>query len=340
MVVQDRFSALQNETVRLFHIFEYDGNLLQLPAVPTVTILAQDGITVLEVLTAVMQTPGYYYADYNVPITAPIGRYYDKWEFVYTSGAAAQEVTTHFEVHPADSILNFSSSIVSEYYTDLMERGIRDLSNYFIYEAMHIPVYGEQAQRTADGARFNFAYKHWNRDPRPTIRVNNRIEDKGWYSDYDGNVFFDKAKSESDIVMGYYNFSYFSKNDMAGFLDVGLRALNSIPPATYSYATISQIPMEWWHGVQVYAAMQALRRLLLGMTFQETSIIFGEGEKLSSARDIIKTLYEEYSEIWKEVSVGIKKKLPGMGSIILPEYTLPGGRARWYRYMYVSGVSG
>lgn len=338
MVIQDRYSALQNETVRLYHSFEYDGNLLDLPSEPVVTIIAQNGVDTIEVLATVEESPGIYYADYNVPIDADVGRYYDKWTFQYDDGGDDHEVITHFDVFPADSIVNFSSSTVSQMFTDIMERGIRDLSNLFIYEAMHIPVYGEQAQRTASGLRYNFAYKNWNRDPRPMLRINNRLEENGWYADYNGNVFFQTERDPSDVVTAYYNFAYFSKDDLAGFLDTGLGAMNAIPPASTTASTLAAAPMEWWHGIQVYAAMQALRRLLLGLSFQETAIIFGEGDKMSSARDLIRGLYEDYSSIWKDLSSGVKKKLPGIGSIVLPEYTLPGGRARWYRYLYVSGV--
>lgn len=339
MAIQDRYSALQNETVRLAHIFEYDGNLLALPEVPSVDIVDQDGVVTLETLTAEEQTPGIYFVDYNVPLTLPTGQYYDRWRFKFSSSDDYTEVITHFEVHPHDAIMNFSSSVVSQKFTDIMERGIRNLSNDFIYGAMHIPVYGEQAQRTPSGKRYNFAFPNWNRDPRPLVRVNQRLVDEGWYCDYMGNVYFEKALDDSDVVTAYYNFAFFGKEDLASFLDAGLDAMNAIPPASASYNSLSTAPREWWHGIQLYAAMQALRRLLLGMSFQETSIIFGEGDRLSMARENINSLYESYSSSWTEFAAGIKKKLPGTGAIVLPEYTLPGGRARWYRYLYVSGVN-
>jgi hypothetical protein len=218
-----------------------------------------------------------------------------------------------------------------------MERAIRDLANYFIYEVQHIPVYGEQAMRTASLQRFNFAFGNWNQDPRPTIRNSSKLISKGWYPDYNGNVFFDDPFTSNETIYAHYNFAYFSKEEIAGFLDQGIGALNAIPPVS-SYRTIEQIPYEWSYGILLYAAVLALRRVLLGMSMQERSIIFGTGDQLSSARDIVRELYQSYLELWKEVSEGIKKKLPNIGMIVIPEYTLPGGRARWYRYLYVSST--
>lgn len=336
MVVQDRYSALQNENVRLYHIFQQNGTLVALSAAPTVTILDKDGVTTLDTITATAQSTGMYYVDWFVPVTTVVGRYYDKWTYTFTGDTSSSEVITYFEVHPQDTILNFSSSLVSNKYNNTMEKAIRELQNYLIYEVMHIPVYGEQARRTEDGLRYNFAFKNWNPDPRPLVRVNNKIEDEKWYADYNGNIFFQNAKDNSDVIYADYNFAFFSKDDLAGFVKTGLDAMNAIPPASTTYRDIASAPAEWWHGIMLYASVQALRRLLLGMTLQEVAIIFGDKEQANSSKDTFKSLYDDYFSLWKEMSAGIKKKLPQIGQISVPEYSLPGGRSRWYRYMFVS----
>jgi len=340
MVVQDRFSALQNENVRLYHVFESNGSFINPPEAPSVRIVDKDGVGTLGTVSAVQAGPGVYYVDWFVPIDLPIGRYYDEWTFRFTSSdTGSTKEVTYFEVYPKDSIINFSASVVSQKFSDAMQKAVRDLGNYFIYEVQHLPLYAEQAQRTGDKLRRNFAYKNWNQDPRPTMRINNRIVNDGWYTDYNGNVYFENPLDDSDVVVGTYNFAYFSLNDLAGFINIGISAMNSLPPVS-AYVDIQQIPTAWWHGVLLYASIQALRRVLLGLTTQEISIIFGDGDRLSAARDIIKGMYESYWATWQLISSGIKKQLPQIGQIVMPEYTLPGGRARWYRYMYVSGVSG
>lgn len=338
MVVQDRYNALQNEDVRLYRVFQQNSQLTNLSDAPTVTIIDQNGVTVLDTVTAVNQSYGYYYADWFVPIDLPIGRYYDKWTYRFTSSDPYVEAVSYFQVHPKDAIMNFSPNTVSSKYSAGMERAINMLSNYFIYEVQHIPVYAEQAMRTDDRTRYNFAFKNWNTDPKPLVRVNNRLVSEGWYTDYFGNIFFESSLDQSDIVYASYNFNYFSKDDLAGFVTIGLNAMNAVPPASQAYTVIDQVPSAWMHGIMVYASMQALRRILLGMTLQEISIIFGDREGASAARETFKALYEEYASIWNNMSKDIKKILPGIAQISIPEYTLPGGRARWYRYMFVSGA--
>ena len=338
MVVQDRYSALQNEYVRLYHIFQSDGVLTDIPSLPEVQILDQDGTTVLETITAAKESYGTYYVDYFVPVDAILGQYFDKWTFIFPYDETAQEIITYFEIYPKDSILNFSSSNISNKYTASMEQAIRTLSNWFLYEAMHIPIYGEQPIRTGDSKRYNTAYKNWNKDPKPLIRINNRIVDKGWYADYNGNIFFETALDNSDVLLINYNFSYFSKADLAGFVEAGLTAMNAIPPASANYSHIAAAPGEWFHGILLYAAITALRRILIGMTLQEISIIFGDGERANNAKETYRSLYEDYMTTWKEMSTGIKLKLPQIGQVIIPEYTLPGGRSRWFRYLFTSMV--
>jgi len=340
MVVMDRYSAVQNENVRLYHVFEYNGSPLNPPSAPVVTIVDKDGVVTLDTLTSIKQSAGVYYVDYFVPIGLPIGRYYDRWTYMYTSSdtANSEDVST-FEVFPKDSTINFSTSFVSQKLSDPMSKAVRDLGNFFIWEVMHLPVYGEQAKRTGDNKRYNFAYRAWNKDPRPIVRVNRNIVNDGWYCDYNGNIFFETILNDSDVVYLDYCFSYFTPNDLAGFVMMGISALNALPPPA-AYTDIAQVPAEWWHGIMLYASIMALRRIILGLTTQEISIIFGEGDRLSAASEKIKGLYEDYYNSWKDFSTGLKKKLPAMSQIVIPEYTLPGGRARWYRYMYVSGVGG
>lgn len=338
MVVQDRYSAIQNENVRLYHVFEYNGNMIDPPTLPVVTIIDKNGVDTLATVTSEKQSAGVYFADYFVPIDLPIGRYYDKWTFRFTSSDAADvEDVSNFEVFPKNSTINFSSSIVSQKFSNSMSKAVRDLGNFFIWEVMHLPVYAEQAKRTGDFTRYNFAYKNWNKDPKPIVRVNQNIWNDGWYCDYNGNIYFESALNQSDVVYADYSFSYFTPNDLAGFITMGVSALNSLPPPN-SYTDIAQVPAEWWHGIMLYSSIMALRRIMLGMTTQEISIIFGDGERANTAAQAIKGLYEDYSEKWKEVSSGLKKKLPAISQIILPEHSMPGGRARWYRYMFVSGT--
>ena len=185
---------------------------------------------------------------------------------------------------------------------------------------------------------YNLAYQNWNMEPRPIVRVNNRIVDDGWTVDYDGKIFFDGLMAPEDSVNIMYKFAYFSTEEIISFLDFGLQMMNSMPPASVVYSNLVNMPVEWNAPVLLYAAILALKRLIFGLNWQEKKVIFTSPEFPDGAKEAIqnfKDLYTDYNTLWMEVSKNAKtKKLPGMALYVTPEYTLPGGRSRWFRYLY------
>jgi hypothetical protein len=497
MSIQTRTTALQNEIVRLYFRFEQDGRLTDPIGQPLVEIIDTDGVTVLHSLNAQGEYTGVFYVDWYVPSNLPVGDYYDRWTFQWTSTSSVSEYTSLFSVHELDSYINFISPSISHNLSNRVLQLMSDLSNDFIYEAMHIPVYWEQAMRfqqdnqqkrvkqyyyfTLDSDRYsvsseaiyfnnnqrftvfqdlvpyysssstsseseenvsssssssnsvdssssssssstsmsssssesignvssssssdvptttttttawtystiltcvgtgaplssgtltkisgtgpdtieyvsvtektsrfsttyNLAYQNWNMEPRPIVRVNNRIVDDGWTVDYDGKIFFDGLMAPEDSVNVTYKFAYFSPEEILSFLDFGLQMMNSMPPASVVYSNLVNMPVEWDAPVLLYAAILALKRLIFGLNWQEKKVIFTSPEFPDGAKDAIqnfKDLYTDYNTLWMEVSKNAKtKKLPGMAIYVTPEYTLPGGRSRWFRYLYKSGSGG
>jgi hypothetical protein len=109
---------------------------------------------------------------------------------------------------------------------------------------------------------------------------------------------------------------------------MGLYAMNATPPASENYSNINSAPFIWRFGIILYAAIRALQRLVFGLNFQERAIIFAEKPELvQNAINNFKQLYSDYNALWLEVKKDVKTlKLPGIGQISVPEYTLPGGR--------------
>ena len=344
MGVQQRHNAVQNEHVRLFHTFTMNGNLRDLPAVPTVEIIDGGGISISATLTAVKATLGTYYVDFFVPIGLETGQYHDRWTFQFAGEDFARTIVKEFQVNPRDSILNFICADQSIAVTDRMANLIHALESDFIYEAQHIPVYWEQAQRTHNHKKFNLAYGNWLKDPRPLLRLNGELINKGWYADYCGNIYFEKELDRSDVVSVQYQFAYFSRAELVSFINEGLRSLNSIPPATNSYRDVTSTPNFWDYGILLMAAVHALRRLVFGLNFQEKRVIFGEpgasgqDEGYKNAQQLFQSLYNDYNTLWLEISKGIKKELPATSYVIAPEFTLPGGRSRWMRLVFSNPV--
>lgn len=459
MAIQTRTTALQNEIVRLYMTFTNDGLLRNPDMQPVVEILDADGVTVLDTVVAQMENQGVWYADWYVPANLPLGNYYDRWTYQYSSLSSVKEQTMIFSVQSLKSYINFLSKGRSTSISDRANQLLLELSNNFIYESMHIPIYFEQGMRiqqdnqqkrvknyyyfgldqedfwaksgavyknndnsftvfeslnpdfanndeddnsssskdessessesessedvsseeydiktiltcvgtgepessgdlikiSGEGSpvisfkNFNkkistfstvygFAYENWLRDPKPIVRVNNRITDDGWHADYMGKVYFDSLMAPEDSIATAYTFSYFSNEELLSFLNMGLRMMNGLPPASEYYNNLSFAPVIWDAGILLYAAILALKRLIFGLSWQEKRIIYGRPEDAQHAAQLYQDLYKSYQETWTEFGKNVKtRKLPGIALGVTPEYTLPGGRSRWFRYLYKSG---
>lgn len=185
---------------------------------------------------------------------------------------------------------------------------------------------------------YGFAYKNWNMDPKPLVRLNNRIIDDGWHADYEGKLYFDGLMAPEDSVNATYNFSYFSNEEMLSFLRLGLQMMNSVPPASQAYGSLESCPSIWDGGILLYAAVTALKRLIFGLNWQEKMIIFGDPEAARNAQAQFKDLYASYQELWTQFAKNVKtSKLPEIALSVTPEASLPGGRSRFFRYLYKSG---
>jgi hypothetical protein len=147
MSVQTRTTALQNEVVRLYCQFEYNGVLTNPVAQPLVEIIDTDGVTILDTVIAQQEHYGIAYADWYVPANLPLGSYYDRWTFQWSPSSSVTEMTMTFTVYGLESYINFISPAISINISNRAVQLMKDLSNDFIYEAMHIPVYWEQAMR-------------------------------------------------------------------------------------------------------------------------------------------------------------------------------------------------
>jgi hypothetical protein len=192
---------------------------------------------------------------------------------------------------------------------------------------------------------YDFAYHNWNMCPRPIVRKNNRIVDDGWHADYEGKIYVDGLMAPEDFINVSYNFAYFSEDELLSFLKFGLQMMNGVPPSSDTYATLETAPLDWDPGILLWAAITALKRLVFGLNFQEVMLIYGGPDNINSedsaraAQQSFKDLYADYTDLWAEFAKNVKTlRLPASAIYVTPEYTLPGGRSRWFRYLYKGGT--
>ena len=368
---QSRTTALLGDYVRLYNVFEFDGQLVDPGSQPVVYIVSNNweqessssssspssnsGSTSSAMshssasssessneawsfgpFYAQKQNTGIWYVDWLVPKNIPTGNYYDVWKFQWSGSTVVQRKIFQINVSQADTFIQWSSPVIAEQIGDQGVGMMRELTNSLIWEAQHIPVYMEQGYFTNDPSTLNFAYPNWNGDPKPLLWKNNRILTDGWTSDMNGKVQLAAPRHVDDQFYLTYNFRYFSDEELLTFLNEGLYMMNATPPASLNYSNLESSAFVWRAPIVLYASIQALRRLVFGLEFQERGIIFGETLEEQQARiGNLKQLYQDYTTLWMEIRKDVKSKiLPGIFVYVSPEYTLPGGRARWFRYLY------
>lgn len=270
---------------------------------------------------------GYYAYDWNVTTTAVVGKYSVVWSYIIDS-TSSQE---YQEVVVADSGAN------SDFYKGRVLEFRNALESY-IFCAQSIPVYFEQSKITEDGRTFYFTFPRWNQTAGVNIYRNKTLITSGVEVNYfKGYVRFDLLQSDYDSINADYNFKWFSDLDLDTFLSNAVQAMNSFPP--HSAYTLVSLPDRYIPAVLYKASTDALRKLMLCLQFQEPQQVFGGSEKSQQAFSNLETLKKNYEEEWK-LLFEQKKYGPYVGltrSIVVPEFTLPGGRSRWFRYLFKGG---
>jgi hypothetical protein len=321
------------------NFIELDGEAND-PPDPKIAIFFKD----TEVLAPTALTKikkGFYFFDWSVPSDAAVGAY----STVYTGDIEAIDVQGIGEIFvqlgPADAGGGISDGMLDLPVCDVTSISSRmsDLIGavfYYIKEAQTIPIYNEEAIMLQDDSIARGTFPFWNSLAlrSPIVRKNNEVITTGYTVNFaDGWIEFDKPVLESDTVTLSYNFRCFEDCELAEFIEDAVKDLNIIPPATQ--LTVDGLPTDWESTVIYGAVAHALRRLIFKLNFQEKAIIFGGREGANQAIGNFNTLLTTYSAMWDAQKEKTKRgKWPSPSSIVVPEFTLPGGRSRWFRYLY------
>jgi len=292
----------------------------------SVTLTSPSGEVDVDADTAITISDGYYAYIWSVASDAEVGRWDLTWS--YNDGIETNTITQ-------EVVINERPDPEGVYFGQ-----VRDLIvalEYHIRPTMNIPVYFEQGRTSKDNATFAFSFPRWNQSAGVIIYRNNNIVDEGFSTNYfRGTVTFDIPLTSYDIVNADYNFRWFSNDQLYRFLANALGKFNFYPPRS-NYSLFS-VPSEIVPAVLYGAAADAIREMMLSLAFQEPQLVFGGAERASNLSSSLDTLKKNYEESVKGFLDG--KKLgpyPKSRNIVTPEYTLPGGRSRWFRYIFTGG---
>lgn len=291
----------------------------------TVTIIGAGGDEILE--PSPMGGPiieGFYYYDYVIPNSLPTGNYVVRYSGTVLGVAAV--TTDSMVVLPAGSPA-----------AGLTIRQVELIAALEIYLkcAQAIPVYREKPRISYDKTVAQFAWPKWNLTNVAVFKNGELIQD-GYSINFDtGTITFESPLHETDDVFGSYNFRWFSDIELLRFLKDALGQMNIQAPGTTF--TLDTVPEPFVSVLMLGGSKNAIKALLGCLIFQEPATVFGS--RAEQAMSQLQSLKENNEKEFETEKVQVKRaQYPKIAAVVQPEYTLPGGRSRWFRYLYSSGV--
>lgn len=328
-VSEIRGKFAQGTTSTLFlTLTDIHGNPLTADSITLSISLA--GTAIISSVNPVFIKSGFYAWDWSVASDITPGDYLVTWAYSASgfSGIELQTIVVSAAGDQSNSIIHLYGNALADMRTALTE---------MLACAQRIPVYREQAIPDPSNTKFKFTFNRWNQAFGTRIYRNQKQIEEGLEINYfKGLVTFDEPLTSYDTVYADYNFRWFSDSQLDRFLENAVFIINLYPPATrYNLLTFPDmyIPI-----VLYGAAKDAIREMLMCLQFQQPQQVFGGTEAAQKAFSNLETLKKNYEE---EVTRLLEQKkfgpYPRTKAIVTPEFTLPGGRSRWFRYMFGGG---
>lgn len=273
---------------------------------------------------------GYYAFDWEVSPTQEPGPYIVTWSYTVNG----QLMNSIQEIVVAKS----EEQTTMAWYGGRIQE-MRESLNILIQTVQNIPMYGEPGKPSKDFKTYRFTKGNWNQSPGCHIYRNDIPIIGGCTVNYfKGTVTFDVAQTEADRITADYNFRWFSDQELDRFLSDAVHILNYSPAVTrYNIGNLEErfIPL-----VLYGAAIGAIRRLMMDLIVEEPQLYFGGPDGSDKAYQRLEALKKNFEETWND---GLEKKKYGpykglTRMVVTPEFALPGGRSRWFRYLYSNGV--
>jgi hypothetical protein len=280
--------------------------------------------TVVDSASPMHVQTGYYVYVWDIPATQDIGSYEVLWEYTVNSVARSESQSIIISEDTTFEGTAYSLRVIA--FRSALENHIKCMQN--------IPVYSEQSKVSRDNAKFYFSFPRWNQSAGVRIYRNEEIVNSGIEVNYcNGTVTFIDELLEQDVITADYNFRWFTEEQLDRFLDNALLQLNFAPPVAgydLNNAPDNQIP-----AILYGAARDAYRTLMGCILFQEPAQVFGGPEAAKDLFSQMETLKQNYE---KDFLYFLENKkygaYPSVRAVVTPEYTLPGGRSRWFRYLF------
>ena len=228
-------------------------------------------------------------------------------------------------------------------FTTSNTTAISDFTNVYIKEIQQTPIFREVLRKddTTRPRVFHAAFDKWNKSPAPIVEVDEVITKTGYTIDYtNGKIIFTDVQPYNSEVRVSYNFKCFTDEEIEGFINQAISIWQQYPP--FGGPTSLNMANATFRNVFfIGGAMFAYQALMFKFSFQVPRTIidnrsWDEGWKqvLSNWKDISTA----YKDMWNGLLETKKQGLPGIATIVTPEFTLPGGRSRLFRGLFKGGT--
>ena len=307
----------------LIKITDFDGtpidpSLIECTIEGPVESPSDSGDIIVDASNPFQIADGYYVYSWDINDEQPVGNYNVTWTYTVDS-------ETKYEYQTVTVVESQTNATPSSFYTERLI-AFREALEHHLSCAQTIPVYFEQAKSSRDNTTFEFSFDDWNQSSGVKIYRNEIIINQDAEVNYfNGTVTFDTQLLPQETINADYNFKWFSEEELTRFLVNSLQTMNTFPPHT-GY-TLDSIPDKHTPALLYGAAKDALRQLMMCLSFQQPAQVFGGLENAQKAFSNFDTLKQNYEKDWEKLLE--QKKLgpyPRTRVTTTPEYTLPGGR--------------
>ena len=312
------------EAVFFFYFVDIDGRMYD-PSDLGISITDSDG-------TEIKTSDGLDWLE--------LGKFAFKWSIPSTTTPGKHVITVSYTAETVDgpSEESFAENFVlvelGPGNFSIRQIGARSFLESLIGYTQRIPVFNEIVRFNKAKTQGRISFDKLNQTAGVNVYLNGQVKETGYTMDYfRGKIVFSHSLSQWDEITLDYNFRWFSDTELDNFLEQGVNILNAYPPM--SAYTIFNVPDRWVIVAEYAAAVDVIRRWMMDLAFQEPAKIFGfnRAKDIFSQMDTLKKNYEERLD----KLLNMKKFGPYLGltkTVSTPEFTLPGGRSRWFRYLF------
>jgi hypothetical protein len=314
-----------------------------------------DRITSAGVSVYTVQRSDYFDGTYEdiANVAYPINEYVD-------AGGRPNSYYKIIEKDSLDSILATSAPFSGDEL--LMKSSLR----YELQSLLNVPIYDEEVIFNGNRNRASVAFPYWNFMPRPELRITGFSEDGNrdpmivlsendaiyktkngsnnypgglkYKTDYMGNIHFLDSSGEPttvhpyDTILASYSIRLFTGSHMNQALYMALQSVNS-QPGSSKYSSVSSAPYYYEPALIIGASYYLLRSLLTSLTQRQKRLLLEDPDAkiIDDLRNTTTMYKEEFEKLLEKLPLA---RLPNTRSITVPEYNMPGGRSRFFRFAF------